>query len=79
MRRAETLLALVAVVLASLAALQIPGRLLLALGAIALLFFVGASRLRASLRERRARKQSRFDPYERAQQIRDERHRRMDR
>jgi hypothetical protein len=77
-KRAETLLALVAVVLASLAALQIPGRVPLALGAVAILLFVGAWRLRSSLRERPSRTRTRFDPYERAQRIRDERHRRLD-
>jgi uncharacterized protein (DUF58 family) len=78
MRRLETLLTLLAVVLASLAALQIPGRVLLALIAIAILLCVGVLRLRSSLRARRNRKPV-FDPYERAARIREERHRRTDR
>lgn len=77
MRRHETLLALLAVVLASCAALQIRGRLLFAIAAIVLLAIVGTMRLRSSLAGRRAR--SGFDTYDRAAQIREERDRRMGR
>jgi cation transport ATPase len=74
--RSETLLALAAVVLASLAALQIPGRLLFAAAAIGLLLFLGGSRLRASLRGR-TQKRTGFDAAERAEAIREARRRRM--
>ena len=75
MRRHETLLALAAVVLASLAALQIQGRLFFALAAVALLIFVGYSRIRSSVTERRPK--AGVDSYDRAERIRQERDRRM--
>jgi len=75
MRRFETLLALAAVVLASLAGLQVPGRLFFAAGAVLVLLFVGVSRLRASTGPK-APKQS-FDSYDRAERIREERDRRL--
>ncbi len=77
MRRFETLLALLAVVLASLSALQIPGRLILALLALLVLCFVISSRLRAALRGRAERKG--FDAYDRAMKIQEERRNRLDR
>ncbi len=76
MRRIETLIALLAVVLASLAALQIRGRLLFAAAAVVLLIFVAYSRLRTSLAERRPAKPS-LDAFERAERIREERERRF--
>jgi multisubunit Na+/H+ antiporter MnhG subunit len=81
MRRFETILALVAVVLASLSALQIPGRLILALTAMLLLCIVGSSRLRAMIRDRENKNKSKkgFDAYERAQRIKEERSKRLDR
>jgi hypothetical protein len=75
MRRWETLLALLAVVLASLAALQIRGRLLFAVAAIVLLAAVGVSRIRAGVARRRPAPE--FDTYERAERIREERERRL--
>jgi hypothetical protein len=77
MRRFETLVALLAVVLASLAALQIRGRLLFAVAAMVLLGFVILSRLRASIQQRRPKPT--FDAYDRAERIREERDRRMGR
>jgi len=74
-RRHETLLALLAVVLASLAALQIRGRLLFAIAAVVLLAFVGVARLRAGLHARPPKPG--LDPYERAARIREERDRRI--
>jgi uncharacterized membrane protein len=74
MRRSETLVALLAVVLASLAALQIPGRLYFALAAVVLLILVGMSRIRASVQQRRPK--ATFDAYDRAERIREERDRR---
>ncbi len=71
MRRHETLLALLAVILASVAALQVPGRLLFAIAAVVLLAFVGISRVRGSLTQKRERPT--FDSYERAARIREER------
>lgn len=76
MSRAETLTALAAVVLASLAALQIPGRIVFALVAIALLMAVGALRLRAALTERK-QPRSGFDAADRARRIREEREKRL--
>jgi hypothetical protein len=75
MRRSETLVALLAVVLASLAALQIPGRLYFALAAVVLLILVGMSRIRASVQQRRPKPS--FDAYDRAERIREERDRRL--
>ena len=69
MRRWETFLALVAVVLASVSALQIPGRLLFALTAMLLLSIVGSSRLRAMIRARESGRPKGFDAYERAMKI----------
>jgi uncharacterized membrane protein len=75
MRRFETLLALLAVVLASLAALQIPGRLYFAIAAIVVLALVGMSRVRASITTKRVVKT--FDTYDRAERIREERDKRL--
>lgn len=77
MGRNETLLALAAVVFASVAALQVPGRLIFAAVAIALLLAVAGARLRAALVGRREPPPG-FDPTERARQIREERRRRID-
>jgi hypothetical protein len=75
MRRSETLVALLAVVLASLAALQIPGRLYFAVAAVVLLILVGMSRIRASVQQRRTKPAS--DTYDRLERIREERDRRL--
>jgi hypothetical protein len=75
MRRSETLVALLAVVLASLAALQIQGRLYFAIAAIVLLALVGMSRVRGSIQQRRPKET--FDAHERAARIREERERRL--
>ncbi|HTA39183.1 MAG TPA: hypothetical protein VK760_08915 [Candidatus Acidoferrales bacterium] len=75
MRRSETLVALLAVVLASLAALQITGRLWFAIAAVVLLILVGMSRVRASLLERRTKPTS--AGADRAARIREERDRRL--
>jgi len=77
MRRWETLAALLAVVVASLAALHVPYRLAFALVAIALIFVVGASRIRTVMLRRP--KPRRFDATERAERIREERDRRFGR
>jgi len=77
-KRFETLLALLAVVLASLSALRIPGRILLALLAILLLCIVISSRLRAALRGKTAAPGA-FDAYERAMEIQRRRQERLDR
>jgi hypothetical protein len=74
MRRPQTLVALLAVVLASLSALPMRGRLVFAGIAILLLLLVTASLLRTALANRR--RPVRFDPYERAERIREERNRR---
>jgi hypothetical protein len=74
--RTETLLALAAVVFASVAALQVPGRLIFAAIAVALLLAVGGARLRAAMAGRREPLPG-FDAAERARQIREERRRRM--
>ena len=76
MSRTETFLALAAVVFASVAALQVPGRLIFAAVAVALLLAVAGARLRAALAERREPPQG-FEAAERARQIREERRRRM--
>lgn len=78
MRRVETFLALTAVVLASVAALQVPGRLIFALAAIMLLVFVGSSRLRASLAGRKERRPG-LDASDRAARIHEQRKNRYDR
>jgi len=77
-RRFETLTALAAVVLASLAALQIPGRILFAVAAVVLLIAVATSRLRASLEGRKTPRAG-FDPAERARQIQQQRSKKFDR
>ena len=75
--RFETFIALVAVVLASVAALQVPGRILFALTAILLFVFLAGRMLRAAIKGRVA-KRSGFSAAERAAQIREERSRRLD-
>jgi hypothetical protein len=74
--RTQTFLALAAVVFASIAALQVPGRLIFAAIGIALLLAVAGARLRTALVERRD-PPSGFDAAERARQIREERRRRL--
>ena len=73
MTRAETLLLLAAVVLASLSVVNIGGRErpILAFAAIAIMVVVGYLRLRASLG--RPKKQRTFDAYERALRIQEKR------
>jgi hypothetical protein len=73
--RTQTLLALAAVVFASVAALQVPGRTIFAVVAVALLLAVAGARLRAALAGRREPPGG-FDAAERARQIREARHRR---
>lgn len=75
MRRWETYLALLAVVLASLSAVSIGGhpRPLLAFCAIALLAVVIYARLRSSFTSKK--KKRTFDAYERALRIQEERER----
>lgn len=73
MRRWETLLALVAVVLASLSAMQIPGRLILALSALLLLSIVASARLRSMIRDREQKKPKGFSAYDRAMKIQKDR------
>ena len=77
MSRNETLLALAAVIFASVSALQVPGRLIFAGIAIVLLLTVAGARLRAAVAARRAPPPD-FDPGERARRIREERRRRID-
>jgi hypothetical protein len=74
-RRFETLVALLAVVLASVAALQVRGRLLFAAAAILLLLLVCLLRLRAAFAGRRAKVYA-GDSLQRAQAIRDGRRKR---
>ncbi|HEY1976779.1 MAG TPA: hypothetical protein VGG89_09555 [Candidatus Baltobacteraceae bacterium] len=76
MSRIQTLLALAAVISASIAALQVPGRLIFAAIAVALLIAVAGARLRAALVEKRE-PPSGFDAAERARQIREDRRRRL--
>lgn len=73
MTRAQTLLLLAAVVLASLSAVDIGGRErpVLAVGAIGIMAAVGYLRLRASLG--RPKRQRTFDAYDRALRIQEER------
>jgi hypothetical protein len=78
MRKFETLLALLAVVLASLAAFQIPGRLVFALAAIMLLAFICSRRLREALGQKKERPAG-FDAADRARRIHEERQKRFDR
>lgn len=78
MRRWETLLSLLAVVLASVAAAPIRSRLLFAFAAVALLIVAGVSRMRAAM-TRGAQAPSAFDPGERARRLREERDRRYER
>ncbi|MBV8155755.1 MAG: hypothetical protein JO160_03520 [Candidatus Eremiobacteraeota bacterium] len=59
-----------------MAALQIPGRLVLALLAVGLLLAVAGARLRAAFTERKEPTAG-FDAAERARQIREERHKRF--
>lgn len=75
MRRWETYLALLAVILASLSAVSIAGRPrpLLAFAAIAILGLVAYLRLRAGLAGKK--KKRTFDKYERALRIQEERER----
>lgn len=75
MRRWETYLALIAVVLASLSAVSIGGhpRPVLAFAAIALLAVVVTSRLRSSITSKKQKRT--FDAYERALRIQEERDR----
>ncbi|MGC2129123.1 MAG: hypothetical protein WA629_03400 [Candidatus Aquilonibacter sp.] len=75
MRRWETLIALVAVVIASASALPIPGRLWLAGVAIVLLAVVGGAQLRRSLTGSRETKTG-PSPEEIARRIREQRNRR---
>jgi hypothetical protein len=75
MRRWETFVALLAVILASASALAIPGRLWLAGVAIVLLALVGGAQLHRSLTGRPQSKTGR-DPREIARRIRDQRNRR---
>ncbi len=74
MSKWETWVALLAVILASLAALAIRGRLVFAMGAIALILLVGLARIRSGLGARR--RPSAADPGERAERIRQARDRR---
>ncbi len=76
MRRWETLAALAAVILANLAALPIPGRLIAALVAVVLILVVGIVQVRRLLTHRRILPA--FDPAERARQIREQRARDRD-
>ena len=76
MSRAETLTALAAVVFASAAALQVPGRLLCAAIAVVLLLAVAGARVRAALVAPREPRDG-FDAAERARRIREERRRRL--
>ncbi|MGB8797594.1 MAG: hypothetical protein WCC70_08600 [Candidatus Aquilonibacter sp.] len=75
MHRWETLIALVAVILASASALPIPGRLWLAGVAIVLLALVGAAQLHRSLTGSRETRTGQ-SPEEIARRIRDQRNRR---
>lgn len=76
MTRIQTLLALAAVILASVAALQVPGKLIFAAVAVALLIAIAGARLRAALVEKREPPPG-FDAAERARQIREDRRRRL--
>ncbi len=80
MKRWETYLALLAVVLASLSAIQIGGqpRPVLAFSAIALLALIGYARFRAQFTGGRKQKRT-FDAYERALRIQEERDRKYGR
>ena len=75
MRRWETLIALVAVIIASASALPIPGRLWLAGVAIVLLALVGAAQLHRSLTGSRETRTG-PSPEEIARRIREQRNRR---
>lgn len=75
MRRWETLVALLAVILASVAALEVPGRIYFALVAIFLIAVVGTLRMRAAIAGRAASGDS--SAADRAERIRDERERRF--
>ncbi|MDQ2866284.1 MAG: hypothetical protein M3R51_08660 [Candidatus Eremiobacteraeota bacterium] len=75
MRRWETLLSLLAVILASVAAVPIEPRLYFAMAAIALLAIVGAARIRSAVLGRTPRPEI-ADAASRARQIRLQRGRR---
>lgn len=75
MRRWETLLALLAVILASVGTLPIAHRLLFTFLALVALVIVGASRFRVAMHGKP--KAGSFDPAERAARIREERHRNL--
>ena len=77
MTRLQTLGALLAVILGSLAALPIRGRLIFAVAAVALIAWVGLSLLRSS--RRAAARRSGPAAADRAARIRAERERRLDR
>ena len=74
MTRWETRCALAAVIVASVAALPVPGRLWYTGAALVLLAIVGGARIRAALRPKRPA--AGFDAAERARSIRDARSRR---
>ena len=78
MRRWETYLALLAVTLASLSAVNIGGRPrpVLAFAAIAMLLVVGYARLRSQIGSRKPR-EPKLDAYERALRIQEERERKF--
>jgi hypothetical protein len=80
MRRWETFLCLLAVILGSLSAIPIGGRPrpLFAFAAIALLFFVGYVRLRTQILAG-SKKKPQFDAYERALRIQEDRERKYGR
>jgi len=73
MQRWETLMALAAVVIASIGALHVPGRTFCTFAALVLLAIVGGSRLFAAMSRR---KPPLSDAAERAQRIREQRRRR---
>ena len=75
MSRTETLLGLLAVVLASVSALPIPYRIYFAGAAILILAYLGTMRIRAAFTQKR--ETPAFDKGERAARIREERDRRM--
>lgn len=75
MRRWETLVALLAVILASIAAIAVPGRLYFALAAILLIAVVGMLRMRLLIAGRLSQPDS--GAGERAARIREERERRL--
>jgi hypothetical protein len=78
-RRAETFIALAAVVLASLSVLHVRGHLWFAVAAVALLIAVIASRVRRSLAQRGGVPAKRLSAYDRAMRISESRRNRLDR